>query len=117
MVAHITLRTYFDLLKAFGYIERVVKSDFFSEKTYFKIYVRIVNEQPSNIRSMLLTCLTARAGVARAAGAHVRLYTFTLYTVNPRLYYLFTKVNVLSAPKFTPNLYCICLRKKNQEKA
>ena len=31
---------YLDLLKAFGYIERVVKSDFFSEKTYFISYVR-----------------------------------------------------------------------------
>ena len=27
-------------LKAFGYIERVVKSDFFSEKTYYTSYVR-----------------------------------------------------------------------------
>ena len=30
----------FDLLKAFGYIERVVKSDFFSNKTYFTSFVR-----------------------------------------------------------------------------
>ena len=29
-----------DLLKAFGYIERVVKSIFFPEKTYFSSYVR-----------------------------------------------------------------------------
>ena len=41
MVAHLTMLTYggnpaFDLLKAFGYIERVVKS----EKTYFASYVR-----------------------------------------------------------------------------
>ena len=32
---------YFDLLKAFGYIDRVGKADFFfSEKTYFTSYVR-----------------------------------------------------------------------------
>ena len=30
----------FDLFKAFGYIERVVKSGFFPEKTYFISYVR-----------------------------------------------------------------------------
>ena len=29
-----------DLLKVFGYIERVVKSDFFLENTYFALYVR-----------------------------------------------------------------------------
>ena len=29
-------------LEAFGYIERVVKSDFFPEKTYFTSYVRNV---------------------------------------------------------------------------
>ena len=28
-----------DLLKAFGYIERVIESEFFSEKTYFTSYV------------------------------------------------------------------------------
>ena len=31
-----------NLLKAFGYIERVVKSDIFSEKTYFTAYVRTI---------------------------------------------------------------------------
>ena len=40
MVAHFTMRTkgeirHFDLLKAFGYIERVVKSDFFFGKGLF----------------------------------------------------------------------------------
>ena len=35
---------YFDLLKAFGNIEMVVKSDFFfSEKTFFISYVRNVS--------------------------------------------------------------------------
>ena len=30
---------YFDLLKAFDYIERVIKSDFFPNKTLFTSYV------------------------------------------------------------------------------
>ena len=40
MVAYFTMCTYgvnFDLSKAFGYIEKVVKSDFSSENTYFVI--------------------------------------------------------------------------------
>ena len=44
MVAHFNMGLYgviqFDLSKAFGYIERVVKSIFFSEKTYFTSCVR-----------------------------------------------------------------------------
>ena len=32
MVAHLTLCTYFDLFKAFSYIERILKSDFFLRK-------------------------------------------------------------------------------------
>ena len=44
-VDHFTLSTYevtnnFDLLKALGYIERVVNPIFFSEITYFTSYVR-----------------------------------------------------------------------------
>ena len=42
MVAHFTMRTYGvnqALLKAFGYIERVVKSDL-KKKTVFTLYVR-----------------------------------------------------------------------------
>ena len=35
LCAHKLLINYFDLLKALGYIERVVTSDIFSEKTYF----------------------------------------------------------------------------------
>ena len=31
---------HFDLFISFGYIERVVKSDFFPEKYYFTLYVR-----------------------------------------------------------------------------
>ena len=48
MVAHLTMRThmehirYFDLLKAFGYIERVVKSEKNPEKNYVTSYVRIM---------------------------------------------------------------------------
>ena len=56
MVALFTMRTHnirhFDLLKAFGYIERVVKSDFFRKKILFISYVRNVKEQPSNIKTM-----------------------------------------------------------------
>ena len=40
LCAHLESIRHFDLLKAFGYIERVGKSDFFSEKTYFTSYVR-----------------------------------------------------------------------------
>ena len=43
LCAHMEQIRHFALLKAFGYIEKVVKSDiFFSEKTYFTSYVRIV---------------------------------------------------------------------------
>ena len=46
MVAQNTLRPYelryFDVLKAFGYIEIVVKFDFCSENIYFIKYVRNV---------------------------------------------------------------------------
>ena len=44
MVDYLTMRTHWInqefLLKAFGHIERVVKSDFFSETTYFTSYLR-----------------------------------------------------------------------------
>ena len=42
LCAHMEYIWNFDLLKAFGYIGRVVKSDFFSEKTYFTSYVRSI---------------------------------------------------------------------------
>ena len=50
MVAHSTMRIYghFDLSKAFGYVERVVKSDFFFEKTHFAC-----SELPSYMSTML----------------------------------------------------------------
>ena len=38
--AHISGISNFDLLKAFGYVERDVKSEFISERTYFTSYVR-----------------------------------------------------------------------------
>ena len=33
---------YFDLLNACGYIKRIVKSDFFPEKTFYTSYVRVM---------------------------------------------------------------------------
>ena len=42
MVAHIECIRDFDLLKAFGYIESVVKFDFFRTKTLITSYVRNV---------------------------------------------------------------------------
>ena len=53
MVAHFTMRTHgvnqtLDLLKAFGYIERVVKSDFFSEKDHIFI-IRAQREMSNHL--------------------------------------------------------------------
>ena len=52
MVAHFTIRTY-RVNQAFGYMERVVKFDFFSRKrpTLHHTCAKL-NEQPSNIKTM-----------------------------------------------------------------
>ena len=58
MVAHFTMRTYgvirnFDLIKAFGYIERVVKSDSFFGKYILSHYAcATCSEQSSYIKTM-----------------------------------------------------------------
>ena len=40
--AHMEYISYFDLLKAFGYVERVIKSDNFLEKTFYFILAQHV---------------------------------------------------------------------------
>ena len=40
LCAHMEYIRHFDLLKAFGYIERVIKFDFFRKKVFFTSYVR-----------------------------------------------------------------------------
>ena len=52
LCSHIELIGNFDLLKAYGYIERVVKFDFFSEKTYFT-NLAACSWLPSYISTML----------------------------------------------------------------
>ena len=59
MVVHFTIRTHevqtknFDLLKAFGYIERVVKSDFFF-RVFFYHACATCSDLPSYISPMVL---------------------------------------------------------------
>ena len=53
MVAHFTMRhmeliRHFDLLKAFGYIERVIKTDFFLEKDLVCI-IRVQREMSNHL--------------------------------------------------------------------
>ena len=54
LYAHMELIRNFDFLNAFGYIERVVKSDFFSLGKYLFLHhaCATCSEQPSNIKTM-----------------------------------------------------------------
>ena len=98
MVAQNTVRTYmewirhFDLLNAFGYIERVVKFNFFSEKTYFTCCVRNIccstmnSEWPWTLAGGLLmlhrTVVFAEIRIEnlREAGNIWKLFTFKIPT-------------------------------------
>ena len=54
LCAHMEQFRLLDLLKAFGYIERVIKSDFFFEKRPCLHHTcAMLNEQPSSIKTML----------------------------------------------------------------
>ena len=53
----------FDLLKASGYIERVVKSDFFFRKKDLVFIIRAtLNEQPSYTKTMALLMVVYQMG-------------------------------------------------------
>ena len=88
MVPHFTMRTYgvnqeFDLKKAFGYIERVVKSDFYLGKYLFLHHACATrSEQPSNIKTMVLLLYLLDGPVPVAAVVILNRYITIKYPDN-----------------------------------